>query len=101
VAEGEIKISVRLPPSAGQGFLRPYEIPGWTKAQVEDKAAHDKFAATPLGEKFKTAYIDEADEKRKEEAVRTGNPDADGFAIDRPENLNKLFNKFVAENFKQ
>jgi hypothetical protein len=68
-----------------------------------DKAEHDRFASTPLGGKFVTAYIDEAEayEKRKEVAVRTGNPDADGFAIYRPENLNKLFNKFVAENYKQ
>jgi hypothetical protein len=68
-----------------------------------DKAEHDKFTATPLGKKFMTAYIVEAEayEKRKEEAVRTGNPDADGFAIYRPENLNNLFNKFVAENYKK
>jgi hypothetical protein len=68
-----------------------------------DKAEHDRFASTPLGKKFLTAYIDEAEayEKRKEEAVRTGNPDADGFAIYRPENLNELFNKFVTENYQQ
>ena len=68
-----------------------------------DKAEHAKFAPTPLGKKFMTAYIHEAEayEKRKEEAVRTGNPDADGFAIYRPENLNKLFNKFVSENYKK
>jgi len=68
-----------------------------------DKAEHDKFTATPLGRKFITAYIDEAEayEKRKQEAVRTGNPNADGFAIYRPKNLNKFFNKFVAENYKK
>ena len=68
-----------------------------------DKAEHDKFVATPLGKKFITAYITEAEayEKRKEEAVRTRNPDADGFAIYETENLNKLFNKFVAENYKK
>lgn len=67
-----------------------------------DKAEHDKFASTPLGKKFITAYIDEAEayEKRKEEAVRTRTPDADGFAIYQPEKLNRLFNKFVAENYK-
>ncbi len=69
----------------------------------EDKAEHDKFVSKPLGQKFITAFITdtEAYEKRKEEAVRTGNPDADGFAIYRPENLNKLFNKFVAKNYKK
>lgn len=68
-----------------------------------DKAEHDKFTATVLGRKFIAAYIDESEayEKRKEEAVRTGNPDADGFAIYRPENLNKLFNRFVAENYQK
>ena len=68
-----------------------------------DKAEHDKFVATPLGKKFIAAYITEAEayEKRKEEAVRTKIPDADGFAIYEPENLNKLFNKFVAENYKK
>jgi hypothetical protein len=67
-----------------------------------DKAEHDRFIATPLGKKFMTAYIDEAEayEQRKEEAVRTAKPDADGFAIYQPENLNKLFNKFVSENYK-
>jgi hypothetical protein len=69
----------------------------------EDKAEHDKFASTPLGKKFMTAFITDAEgyEKRKEEAVRTGKPDADGFAIYRAENLNKLFNKFVSVNYKK
>lgn len=68
-----------------------------------DKAEHDKFVATALGKKFISAYLDEAEryEKRKEEAVRTGNPNADGFAIYETENLNKLFNKFVAQNYKK
>ncbi len=68
-----------------------------------DKAEHDKFAATPLGKKFNAAYLQEAIayEESKENAVRSANPNADGFAIYRPENLNKLFNKFVAENYKK
>lgn len=68
-----------------------------------DKAELDKFAATPLGKKFINAYLKEAIayEKSKENAVRSANPNADGFAIYRPENLNKLFNKFVAENYKK
>lgn len=68
-----------------------------------DKAEHDKFVATLLGKKFITAYIDEAKayEQRKENAVRFNNPNADGFAIYQPENLNTLFNKFVAENYKK
>jgi hypothetical protein len=68
-----------------------------------DKAEHDKFAATPLGKKFLTAYLREAIayEQSKEKAVRSANPNADGFAIYRTENLNKLFNKFVAENYKK
>lgn len=72
----------------------------FTKA---DKAEHDKFVATPLGKKFINAYLKEAVayEQSKENAVRSANPNADGFAIYRPENLNKLFNKFVAENYKK
>jgi hypothetical protein len=68
-----------------------------------DKAEHDKFVATPLGKKFITAYITEAEayEKRKENAVRSANPNADGFAIYETANLNKLFNKFVSENYKK
>jgi hypothetical protein len=68
-----------------------------------DKAEHDKFVATPLGKKFITAYISEAEayEKRKENAVRSANPNADGFAVYETANLNKLFNKFVAENYKK
>nr|MBA3766742.1 hypothetical protein [Acidobacteriota bacterium] len=68
----------------------------------EDKAEHDKFASTPLGEKFMTAFITDAEayEKRKENAVRAGNSNADGFAILEPANLNKIFNKFVSVNYK-
>ncbi len=68
-----------------------------------DKAEYDKFASTALGKKFITAYLTEAEayEKRKEEAVRTRNPNADGFGIYEPENLNKLFNTFVTENYKK
>ena len=68
-----------------------------------DKAEHDKFVATPLGKKFNAAYLQEAIayEESKENAVRFANPDADGFAIYQPENLNAMFNKFVAENYKK
>lgn len=68
-----------------------------------DKAEHDKFVATPIGKKFITAYLDEAIayEQSKENAVRYKIPNADGFAIYEPANLNKLFNKFVAENYKK
>ena len=73
---------------------------GFTKAE---KAEHDKFVATPLGKKFITAFLQEtiAYEESRENAVRSANPDADGFAIYRPENLNKLINKFVADNYKK
>jgi len=69
----------------------------------EDKAEHDKFAATPMGEKFMTAFITDAEayEQRKENAVRAGNRNADGFTILEPANLNKFFNKFVLENYKK
>lgn len=68
-----------------------------------DKAEHDKFAATPLGKKFMTAYLKEATdyEKSKVNAAMSKIPNADGFAIYRPANLNKLFNKFVADNYKK
>lgn len=69
----------------------------------QDKSEHDKFAAAALGKKFIAAYIKETEgyEHRKEVAVRFANPDADGFAIYQPENLNRLFNRFVKENYKQ
>lgn len=68
----------------------------------EDKAEHDKFIATALGKKFITAYITETEafEQQKENEARS-KPDADGFAIYEPENLNRLFNKFVADNYKK
>lgn len=68
-----------------------------------DKSEHDKFITTPLGKKFIAAYLQDAIayEQSKQNAVRAGNPDADGFAIYEKENLNKLFNKFVAENYKK
>jgi hypothetical protein len=68
-----------------------------------DKAEHDKFAATPLGKKFMNAYITEAEgyAQSKETGIRTYKPNADGFAILEPANLNVFFNKFVAENYKK
>ena len=68
-----------------------------------DKTEHDKFAATPLGKNFIAAYLQEAIayEESKENAIRSANPDADGFAIYRPDNLNKFFNKFVRNNYKK
>ena len=68
-----------------------------------EKAGYYKFAATPLGKKFMTAYLQEtiAYQESKENAVRAANPDADGFAIYQTENMNKLFNKFVADNYKK
>lgn len=68
-----------------------------------DKAEYDKFAATALGKKFIAAYLNEtiAFEQIKENEVRSRIPNADGFAIYEPANLNKLFNKFVADNYKK
>jgi len=68
-----------------------------------DKTEHDKFVGTSLGKKFNAAYLDDAIayEKSKETVVRSRFPNADGFAIYEPENLNKLFNKFVAANYKK
>lgn len=68
-----------------------------------DQAEYDKFIATALGKKFLIAYLDEAIayEQNKENAVRWSNPNADGFAIYESANLNKLINKFVADNYKK
>jgi hypothetical protein len=68
-----------------------------------DKTEHDRFVATRLGKKFVTAYLKDAVayEQQKENAVRWKDPNADGFAIYQPENLNELFNRFVAENYKK
>lgn len=67
-----------------------------------DKGEHDKFVGTPLGKKFITAYLKEtiAFEQEKENKA-WATPNADGSAIYEPVNLNKLFNKFVAENYKR
>src|ERR1043165_4470457 len=68
----------------------------------EDKAEYDKFASTPLGKKFITAYITDAEayEQHKVDAVLAENSNADGFAILEPSNLNQFFNKFVSENYR-
>ena len=65
-----------------------------------DKAEYDKFASTPLGKKFITAFITAAEthEQRQVNAVRAGKSNADGFASLEPANLNKFFNQFVWEN---
>ena len=67
-----------------------------------DKAEYETFTATPLGKKFITAYLKEtiAFEQEQENKARAI-PNSDGFAIYEPANLNKLFNKFVAENYKK
>lgn len=68
-----------------------------------DKAEYDKFASTALGKKFIAAFLNEtiAFEQFKENEVRSRNPNADGFAIYETANLNKFFNKFVADNYKK
>ncbi len=68
-----------------------------------DKAEHDKFMATVLGKTFIAAYIKETEEYEalKEGEVRRNVPNADGFAILEPANLNKFFNQFVAKNYKR
>jgi hypothetical protein len=73
--------------------------PDYTEA---DKAEHDRFASNPLGKKFMTAFITDAEayEKRKVNAAYAGNSNADGFAILEPANLNTIFNKFVSENYR-
>jgi hypothetical protein len=67
-----------------------------------DRAEHDKFASTPLGKKFMTAFITDAEayEKRQVNAVMAGKSNADGFAILEPANLNKIFDKFVSANYR-
>ena len=68
-----------------------------------DKTEYNKFAATPLGKKFNAAYLEETIlyELDKENAVWSANPNANGLQIYFPSNLNNLFNKFVAENYKK
>ncbi|MEP6904133.1 MAG: hypothetical protein ABJA66_20610 [Actinomycetota bacterium] len=67
-----------------------------------DQAEYDKFVATPLGKKWFAAFITDtkAYAQNKNRAAQSI-PDADGFAIYEPANLNKLFNKFIAENYKK
>lgn len=68
-----------------------------------DKAEYDKFIATELGKKFIAAYLKETEEYEalKEGEVRRNVPNADGFALLEPINLNKFFNKFVLDNYKK
>ena len=70
---------------------------------ASERSEYERLSTTVLGEKFEKAFMHEAIEyeQAKENAVRGSKPNADGFAIYKPENLNKLFNKFVAENFRR
>lgn len=63
--------------------------PSYTK---EDRTEHDKFATTPLGKKFLTAFLTDSKtySKRKETAARAKNKDSEDFSILEPANLNKL-----------
>lgn len=76
---------------------------GKLKYTEAEKAEHDKFVARPIGKRFMKAYLDDAIayEQSKANAVRSNIPNADGSAIYEPANLSKLFNKFVAENYKK
>jgi len=76
---------------------------GKLKYTEAEKAQHDKFVATPIGKRFMKAYLDDAIAyaQGKENDVRSKIPNADGSAIYEPANLNKLFNKFVADNYKK
>ena len=75
---------------------------GKLKYTDAEKAQYDKFVATPIGKRFMKAYLDDAIAyaQGKENDVRSKIPNADGSAIYETANLNKLFNKFVAENYK-
>lgn len=68
----------------------------------QTKPSTTKFASTPLGKKFITAYITDAEthEQRQGNAVLVGNSRADGLAILGPANLNQSFNRFVSENYR-
>lgn len=76
---------------------------GKLKYTEAEKAEHDKFVARPIGKRFMKAYLDDAIayEQSKANAARSNIPNADGSAIYEPANLNKLFNKFVADNNKK
>jgi hypothetical protein len=76
---------------------------GHPDVTAAEKDEYDRFSETVLGEKFHKTFIKEAVEyeQAKENAVRQSVPNADGFAIYEPENLNKLINKFVAENYRK
>ena len=75
---------------------------GDTAAKAAE-AKYDKFLATPLGAKFKTAYFDEvsAYKESKEKAAWTADLNADGTQVYLVANLDQLFDKFVAENYKK
>ena len=72
----------------------------YTDIQV---SSYKEFNSTAIGKQFIEAYIDEAAtyEQAKEDEVRENDPNADGFDIYEPENLNKIINKFVEDNYKK
>lgn len=61
------------------------------------------FASSETGKKFVRAYTEEvsANLESKEKEVRLKNPEAGGYYITQPENINIIFNKFVEENYKK
>ncbi|MCB1023952.1 MAG: hypothetical protein KDB79_06175 [Acidobacteria bacterium] len=72
----------------------------YTDSQI---AEYKKFDSTAIGKKFIEAYVVETAtyEQAKEDEVRSNDANADGFDIYEPEKLNKIFNKFVEDNYKE
>jgi hypothetical protein len=107
------ELNAYFPGQSGQQFLKYNRMTrmaelikgngGTPDITDADKAEYDNFSETPVGKKFVEAYMRDAIayEEAKENAVRAKNPNADGFAIYEPANLNKLFDKFVAEYYRK
>jgi hypothetical protein len=100
---------------AGKRVLKCYKLTLLSEAAVKnggaplltkaEEAAGDKFAATPLGEKFITTFLIDSgtySKAKMEEAYKNGgNKENSVYAIMDQANLNKIFNRFVKENYKK
>ncbi len=101
--------------STGQQVLKSYKYlsisevivqkggaPLYTK---EDKAEADKFAATPVGMKFKKVFFEDAGKyagDKMEAVYKNGGKRANNvFTIMGSPNINKIFNQFVKDNYKK
>jgi len=73
------------------------------KKMAAEREEYLKFVGTNVGRKFIIVYGEETGAylESEEEEAKSKHPEEGGYSIIQTENMNKIFNKFVEENYKK